>query len=80
MNKCPLCEKEFKDILKHISLFHNVRNMENLNNIVEKDKKSKRKIIKFGHFVKELNEKLKKGEIKGKDFREAVQRWERENG
>lgn len=73
--ECPVCEKCFKDLLKHISLAHNVRNMDELSLIAIKKDAENKKRQEFIELVRELNAKIAKGEISGADFRELTQKW-----
>ncbi len=76
--KCPICEKEFEDILKHISIQHNIKNFEelqkkaNIYEIIEK-----RKIL-FREHIKELNDKLSKKEITPSEFRNLREEWDKQ--
>jgi len=40
-SKCPFCKKEVSDILKHFVFAHNIRDMDNLEEEIEKNKEMK---------------------------------------
>lgn len=74
-SKCPFCEKEFENILKHFVIVHKIKDVDHLKDEIDKTKKEEGKRIEFGKYIDELNDKMKKGEISAKDYRELVTRW-----
>lgn len=73
--KCPYCEKEFMDILSHISIRHDIASMEEVAVQVQLMEEEENKREEFSKYVKELNDKLLNGQISGETFRNEVKRW-----
>jgi len=76
---CPICERDFKDILKHLVIFHEIMDMGKLNQIVTEKEKQASKRLEFGKYVDELNEKIKKGDLSAEDFRILTSKWWKEH-
>ena len=70
-----MCKKEFKDILKHFSLHHDIRNSEQLNQEVDKAETKEQIKSKYSKFIMEINEKLKKGEISMAQWKQLRDNW-----
>jgi len=77
--KCPFCDKEFVNILEHISVRHNVSSIEDYEKKVKENENRKIKIKAFLDYGKELTEKLRKGEITPEKLRELRAKWEKDN-
>ena len=73
--KCPICGKEFQDILEHLVIIHGVKNMEQLKQLKEQFDKRDEKSKQFSTFVTQLNLQLKEGKITAKEFRELRDNW-----
>jgi len=76
---CPLCEKKFENLLGHLRLDHKIADMDQLKEKVEEKEKGEKRRTEFRKYVGGLHEKLRKGEISGKDFRELTVKWQREH-
>lgn len=76
---CPFCGKKIKDMLKHFTIIHEIKTLEELRIRFKKIEIEEKKKEEFRKFVEELNEKLRKGEITGKDFRKATTKWLKEH-
>lgn len=75
MGLCQICDKEFKDILKHFVMFHEIEDMDQLKkeiNLIE-IKNQKRK--EFAEFIEEINEKLRNNEITNENWRGLKEKW-----
>lgn len=73
--KCPYCESEYKHIINHISIVHDITNMDRVAVQVSLMEEEDIKRENFKEFVKEINTKLSKGEITGEDYRKEVKIW-----
>ena len=71
-SKCPICGRYFSDILKHFVLKHDIKDMNQLQQIINKK-------AEFRAYVEELKQKRKKGEISAEDYRRLVMKWCREH-
>ena len=74
--ECPLCKKDFEDIIKHFSVSHGLCSMEEVGEAMKKEKEKDKKREEFRKYIKELNLKLKNNEISGEQFRSLVNEWE----
>lgn len=79
MVTCPLCEKNFENLLGHLIIDHKIMDIIQLKEKIEEKEKMEKKRSEFRKYVDELNKKLRNREISGKDFRELVVKWEREH-
>ncbi len=77
--KCLLCDEEFVDILKHVSVRHHILSIENYEKKVKEKKDKNIKIRALFRYIKELTEKLRKGEITPEESRELRAKWEKDN-
>jgi len=76
---CPFCDKEFTNILNHISVRHGLSSIEDYESKVKVKEDKKIKIQAFLKYLKELTEKLRKGEISPEKLRELRAKWEKDN-
>ncbi|MFH1473464.1 MAG: hypothetical protein ABIE55_01085 [Candidatus Aenigmatarchaeota archaeon] len=76
---CPICQKRFKDILKHFSYYHEIGDMEQLKKEVKLAESEEKRREAYGKFIKEINQKLEKKEIDIKEWRRLREVWERKN-
>jgi hypothetical protein len=74
-NMCPICNRRFEDILKHFTLEHNIKDMEQLKLISSKAAKKEDSKKAYYSFIEELKRKLKAQEISPEDYRELSMKW-----
>lgn len=74
-NFCPICQKKFKDILRHFSLCHDIDSMEKLTQEVDKAEKKEGEKEAFSLFIKELNDKLAKHQIEMDEWKRLRDNW-----
>jgi hypothetical protein len=77
--KCPLCDKEFEDILKHISIRHNIGDLDEYKRKVKEKEEKDKKIMEWKEFLKKLDGRHKSGEINGEEYRSIRKKWEQEH-
>lgn len=77
---CPICQKQFSNILEHVVTIHEVMNMEELKKITEEFEKQEINRSEFSKYVDELNSKLEKDEITPQQYRELTSKWWKEHG
>jgi len=73
--KCPYCERYFKDILTHMSIHHEASNLEEIDQQLKRNEIDDQKKEAFKKFTQELSEKLNKKEITGEEYRNKVKKW-----
>jgi len=73
--KCPYCEKYFKEILVHMSIQHEVSNLDEVDQKFKRNEIDDQKKEAFKKFTQELSEKHYKKEITGKEYRDEVKKW-----
>ena len=78
-NFCPICQKEFKDILKHFSLSHEIGDINQLKTEFETAETKEKRKEEYGKFIMEINEKLHNKEITIEVWRNLRDKWEREH-
>ncbi len=77
--KCLLCDEEFIDIVKHISIRHEISSIGEYQRKAKEAEDKKIKIQAFLKYVKELKEKLRKRDISPEQLREFKAEWEKDN-
>lgn len=77
--KCPFCEKETADLLKHVSIYHNIKNIEEFDDKVKDTNEKKEKIKKFKEYTDSLMIQFRNNKISGEELRELRKKWEVEN-
>lgn len=78
-NFCPICQREFKDILKHFTLKHDISDINQLKTYIEMAEAQEQKRKEFGMFIDEINEKKRRGEITIDEWRVLREGWEKEH-
>jgi hypothetical protein len=78
-SKCPLCGKEYSDVLKHLAITHEIKDMNDLRGAIEKVEEENRRKTEFRNYVEGLMKKMKEGTITAKNYRELVAQWSREH-
>ncbi len=78
--RCLICDREFKNILKHMSIFHEVGSMEELDKIANVYKEKEKKREEWIKLTRDLEFKLKNKEITIEQFREIRDKWIDKNG
>lgn len=76
---CPICQKKFKDILKHFAYYHEIGDIGRLKRETEIAEIDARRIKEYGDFIDKINEKLEKKEITVPKWKELRDRWEKEH-
>ncbi|MBI4053002.1 MAG: hypothetical protein HY394_03120 [Candidatus Diapherotrites archaeon] len=74
-NFCPICKCEFKDILKHFSINHDIKDIEQLSSEVEKAEQKDKKVKDYGDFISEINSKLGRKEITIEEWKNLRDNW-----
>ena len=74
-NLCPICGRKFEDILRHLVLEHNIKDMEQLKQISSEAAKKEDLKKSFYEYVEELKRKLKAREISPEDYRDLSMKW-----
>lgn len=75
-NFCPICQKAFKNILKHFTLKHEFANMEALEKNIIKTDNERKKQEAFGKFISDLNKKLSNKEITINEWKRLRDNWQ----
>jgi len=78
-NICPFCDKEFTNILDHISIRHRISSIEDYESKVKEKEDKKIKIRAFLEYSKEVTERLRRGEISPEKLRELRDKWMKDN-
>lgn len=73
--ECPICHKETANFLKHLRFTHEITDSEDCKQKMEQIKELDIKKEKFGKYVEETLEKMKKGEISAEEYRELITKW-----
>lgn len=81
LRECPLCGRHVRDFLKHLAIGHEIENVEQFKQEVEKVESTERGKKAFAEYVNQLKEQRAKGLISAEDYRMAVTKWfeERKN-
>lgn len=77
--KCPFCNKEFTDILKHYVIVHNIRDVKHFKAELEKVENKEQKKTDFRIYVHYLIGKMREGVISAEEYRELIKKWEKEH-
>ena len=72
---CPLCGRNFHDLLKHLVLAHDIENIDHFKIEIEKVEATKKTQSEFSNYVRELQDQRKKGTISAEDYRILVTKW-----
>ena len=78
-SKCPICGKKFVDILKHFALDHEIKDMNQFEQLVSECEKNEQKKTSFRNYVEGLKLKLSLGMISPEEYRESMMKWCKEN-
>jgi hypothetical protein len=78
-NFCPICQREFKDILKHFTLEHEISDINQLKTATEMVEAQAQKWQVRKEYIREINEKLHEGEITIEEWRARRDRWDEEH-
>ena len=73
--KCPLCGKELKDLLQHLITQHKLSGVDQLESEIQKKQRYNRRRCEFGKYVRELQERVKLGELTWEQYRELIMKW-----
>lgn len=65
--------------MKHFVFTHNIEDINHFKEQIEKAEKLEKTKIEFRKYVEELTERMRKGEISGKDYRELTEKWRKEH-
>jgi len=76
---CPFCKKNVNDILKHLSIQHDIESMEQCIQEMEKLEEYKTKQIEFRKRVDELQKMQKNGDISDTEYRQLITEWSKQN-
>ncbi len=79
VSKCPFCKKKVTDIIKHFSISHDIRNMDQLKEELEKLEQVQRKRVDFSNYVEELKQKEREGHISAEDYRRLLMEWDKQH-
>ena len=72
---CPICQKEYKNILAHFSIKHGFDSMEKVEQEIQKAEKNAVKQKAYMDFITELDNKLKANEITIEEWRTKRDNW-----
>ena len=76
--KCPLCEREYRNILQHLAITHEIRSIDALRAVTEGVERRNKEKEEFNAYVKVLQQQRAKGQISAETYRELVTRWFRD--
>jgi hypothetical protein len=74
--RCRLCGKFYVDLLKHISITHDIGTIDEYRVKVREIEREEEKRGRFADFVESLKVKVKKGELTWEDYRSLVKNWQ----
>lgn len=77
--RCLICDRDFKNILTHISVRHGISSIEEYNLRIKEREDKKIKIQEFLGYTEELMRKFRKNEISGEELRFLREKWEKDN-
>ena len=75
MPRCPLCSRDFVDLLMHLVLSHDIEDAEHFKTEVQKIEHAERRKREFCDYVTQLQDQRRKGAISGEEYRDLVSRW-----
>ncbi len=75
---CPLCGKKVGDNLYHLRFVHEIEDIDQFMQVLQKVGEKEEQRRKFAGYVVELQEKMKRGSITAEDFRRLVMEWSRQ--
>jgi len=65
--------------LEHFVIVHKIKSADQLKDKINGRKESEKKKNEFSKYVDELSEKIERGEISTKDYRELISKWWKEH-
>jgi hypothetical protein len=77
LTKCELCGKNYKDILQHLSIMHDIHDLDDYNQEVAKVQNAKSDRNNFSSYVGEMQARRSKGEISAEEYRELIAKWKK---
>lgn len=72
---CEICNRHVKDLLVHLRITHQVRDLDDFAAALEDKVKSLKRKRAFRAYVEELKAKMEKGEISASDYRRLITSW-----
>ena len=73
---CPICKKEFSDILRHLSIKHEFENLDALAQEIQGIENDKKKREAFNEFISNLDIQLKNKKISIEEWRTLRDNWQ----
>ena len=77
--KCSLCGKSYVDLLKHLSITHDIGTIQEYNQKMTEIEREEAKKRRFSEYVEDLKEKVKLGKLTWEQYRNMVKQWIDEN-
>ena len=77
---CPLCGKPVKDRLIHLRINHEIEDIQQFMEVLQKVNKKEENRREFAEYVTELQAKKKQGLITPEDYRMLMTKWARDHG
>jgi len=79
MARCPLCNKNFADLLMHLVFSHDIEDIEHFNAEVKSLEIADRRRRDFHGYVTQLQDQRRRGVISAEQYRELVSKWIKEH-